>query len=223
MAISDEIKEQKDKLAQKTWKDKCKYFWDYYKIYTIVGIVLVIIVASFVKDLLTNNQKSVFQATIINSEIQFMDDKYETEFGKYLGIDTGKEKVIFDNTYGIHLDNTDQMTVASSQKIVANTQLALIDVMIAPKDVIEYYAGVDFLSDIRNVISAEQFEELDEHGNICYAKTENGNKIPVGIVVKDTKWIKDTGLYVKQTPILGVLSNTEHVENVRKFLTYMNE
>lgn len=221
MAIHDEIKEQQKKTAEMTFKGKAAYFWDYYKVHTCVIVVVAVLAVFLIKDIVTGNQESVFQAAIINSETQTLDESYEQAFGEYIGIDPKKESVTFDNTYQIDLDGADQLTVASTQKMVANVQLALIDAILAPSDIVDYYAYNSFLGDISKVLSAQQFNELDAKGRIYYAKTENG-KIPVGIKVEDSKWIKETGLYTKQKPILTCLNNTVQQENFLKFITYMD-
>ena len=221
MAITDEIKEQQKKIADMTWKEKWGYFWDYYRVPTIVGIIILVLVIFFIKDLLTNNQDSVFQAAIVNSEIQYMEENAETAFGEYLEIDPKKEKVIFDNSYQLQLDSMDQATVASSQKMVANAQLAALDVIIAPNDVIDYYAENQFLGDLSAILPKETFVKLEEEGRIVYAKSEEGTEYPAGIDIADSPWIQKTGLYIQQKPILGCVENTVHPENIEKFLEYI--
>ncbi len=220
MAIQDEIKEQQRKTADMAWKGKVAYFWDYYKIHTGVIVIALLLLVFFVKDIMTGNQESVFQMAIINSETQTLNEKYEQEFGEYLGIDFQKEAVTFDNTYQINMEGTDQLTVASSQKMVANVQLALIDAILAPADIINYYAENFFLSDLSMVLPKKQFDQLDAKGLIYYVVTEEG-KCPIGIRAEDSWWIKETGLYIKQQPIVTCLSNTKQQENFSKFVTYI--
>lgn len=220
MAIHDEIKEQQKKTAEMTFKGKAAYFWDYYKVHTCVIAVVAVLSIFFIKDIMTGNQDSVFQMAVINSETQALDESYEQEFGEYIGIDPKKESVTFDNTYQISLDGADQMTVASTQKMVANVQLALIDAILAPSDIVDYYANNSFLGDISKVLPEEQFSELDAKGRIYYAQTETG-RTPVGIKVEDSKWIKKTGLFTKQEPVLTCLSNSTHQENLLKFISYL--
>lgn len=221
MAITDEIKEQKKKIADMTWKEKLGYFWEYYRIHTFVGISIFLLLFFFVKDLLTNNQDTVFQVAIVNSEAQYLDENSERAFGEYLGIDPQKEKVIFDNSYQLHLDSMDQSTVASSQKMVANAQLEILDVIIAPSDVIDYYGENMFLGDLTTMLPPETFKELEEAGRIIYAKDEAGTEYPAGIDIADSPWVEKTGLYLQQKPILGCVENSVQEENIQKFLEYI--
>lgn len=221
MAITDEIKEQQKKIADRTLKEKWGYFWDYYRTPTIVGIVILVFVVMFVKDLLTNNQDSVFQAAIVNSEIQNMDEDSETAFGEYLGIDFGKEEVIFDNSYQLQLDSMDQATMASTQKMVANAQLKMLDVIIAPGDVIDYYAENLFLGDLSKILPKETYTKLEKEGRLIYAQNEEGGNYPAGIDIADSPWVRNTGLYIQQKPILGCVENTVHPDNIQKFLDYI--
>ncbi|MDD3205683.1 MAG: hypothetical protein PHS74_08125 [Lachnospiraceae bacterium] len=221
MAITDEIREQQKKLAEMTWKEKWNYFWDYYKVHTLVAIAVVVLLIFFIKDITTGNQDSVFQVAIVNSEVQSIEETEAEKFGEYLGIDPKEEKVVFDNSYQINVDSADQMTVASSQKMVANAQLALIDMIMAPEDVMDYYTYNSFLCDIRTILPEAQFEKLDEAGRIFYSKTEEGKEIPVGIKVDDSSWVKKTGIYAVQKPILACVENTMHSENILKFIDYI--
>lgn len=220
MAIYDEIREQQKKAAEMSLKGKFNYFWDYYKVHTCVTLVTIVLLIFLVKDILTGNQESVFQIAIVNSETQTLDETYEKTFGEYIGINPKKESVTIDNTYQIDTDSADQLTVASTQKMVANVQLGLIDAMLVPEDIVDYYASNSFLGDISKVLPAEQFDKLDQQGSIYYAKTEEG-MIPVGIQVEDSPWIKNTNLYSKQKPILTCLINSKHPENILKFIEYI--
>ncbi|MDD2971323.1 MAG: hypothetical protein PHE02_04235 [Lachnospiraceae bacterium] len=221
MAITDEIKEQQKKIADMTRKEKWNYFWDYYKVHTIVAILVVVLLVFFIRDLVTGNQKSVFQAAIVNSEISVLEEGSEEAFETYLQINPKKEEVIFDNSYQLQLDSMDQATVASSQKMVANAQLKELDVIIAPDDVIAYYSENQFLGDISKLIPAEKFEELESKGRIVYEKREDGTRFPAGILIDDSPWIRKTGLYAIQKPVLGYVENTIHPENIQKFLDYI--
>ena len=41
MAMKDEVKEQQQKLKGKTTREKLEYFWDYYKVHTILALFVV--------------------------------------------------------------------------------------------------------------------------------------------------------------------------------------
>ena len=40
--IIDEIREQQRKMKDMTWKERFAYYWEYYKVHTIVTIVAII-------------------------------------------------------------------------------------------------------------------------------------------------------------------------------------
>ena len=52
MSVLDEIR-QEQKMVDKPFKEKLKYFWYYYKIPTIVILIVIIFGAGMIKDLVT--------------------------------------------------------------------------------------------------------------------------------------------------------------------------
>ena len=58
MAMRDEVREQQNKLKGKTFKEKLDYFWDYYKVHTIVLVFSIVVISVFVKDIVTSKDNA---------------------------------------------------------------------------------------------------------------------------------------------------------------------
>ena len=52
MPVMDEFKEERESLKNGTPKQKLTYFWDYYKWHVIVAIVAIIVVVTFIQQIL---------------------------------------------------------------------------------------------------------------------------------------------------------------------------
>ncbi|MDO4293931.1 MAG: hypothetical protein Q4C65_11975, partial [Eubacteriales bacterium] len=55
-SVNDEIREQHQKMKGKTPKEKFAYFWEYYKVHTLVVILAVVFVSSFIYSVATQKE-----------------------------------------------------------------------------------------------------------------------------------------------------------------------
>ena len=51
--VIDEIRQQQMKTKEMSAKGKLEYFWDYYKVHTIVAILVIFFAAMFIRDIVT--------------------------------------------------------------------------------------------------------------------------------------------------------------------------
>ena len=66
MAVRDEIREQRQKLKGQGFKAHCEYFWEYYKIHTIVAVVAIILLVTFIRDIA--NRKPYALSDLLNAQ-----------------------------------------------------------------------------------------------------------------------------------------------------------
>ena len=221
MPILDEIKEQQKKAATMSWKGKLGYFWDYYKIPTLVILVVLIFSFFLIKDMIAANRESLLQAAIINSELSTVDASFQTDLESFYKLDPKKQVVTLDNSYRLDLTAADQMTVASSQKLIAILQVKELDVMIAPADIIDYYTLNSFFADLSSLLTPEQIDLLEAQDLLYYAETEEKASIPVGIDLSKCERFTQTKLYTINTPILAVAVNSTNNDAILRFLTFL--
>ncbi|SEA15091.1 hypothetical protein SAMN02745687_01942 [Lachnospiraceae bacterium NK3A20] len=157
MALADETRQQRQKLKGKSLKEKLSYFWDYYKIHTIVVIAIAAAAISIVHSIVTN-KPSVFAFTALNASIP--DDAYDTMYGEItdaLGIDTKEQGVTLDlQEYLTPGGDSSQYDIATRQKIFAETAAASLDVMVADQHNFDAYAKNGTFGDLRDYLSDEQ-------------------------------------------------------------------
>lgn len=223
MAMRDEIKEQKKKSVDMTRKERFQNYMYYHKRHTIIGFFAAIVLIFLIRDIITGNKESMFEIAIINSEVSTIDETFSNDFAAYLKIDSDKQDVTFDNSYAINMEAADQMTVASSQKMVGIIQTGDLDALMGLSDMIDYYTYNAFVSNLEDVLSPELLAQYEAKGQVYYAKTEEGNEIPVGIKVGDSKRLKDAGIYRTAEPIISFAITSQRVDATIAFLNFLYE
>ena len=105
MSVIDEIREeQKKALSTMSLKEKLAYFWDYYKIHTVVTIVVLAFVISFIHQYVTNKDYG-FYAALVNAHASSYDDElpaiWAEEFQEYAQIDPDEYLVYIDTSISL--------------------------------------------------------------------------------------------------------------------------
>ncbi len=166
MSVHDEIKEQRKKLKGKGFKAHWDYFWEYYKIHTIIAVIVLIFVITLIRDI-ANNKPYALNALFINNQGSDTQAYIQNGFAEYAGIDTNTEAVLVDTSN--YLSNTlDSAAVATSEKIMALLSAKELDVMVADGITLYHYGAQETFIDLREVFSKDELEELDKNGLILY-------------------------------------------------------
>lgn len=167
MSVVEEIREQqKQALSTMSLKEKLAYFWDYYKIHTIVAVALLIIAVTVIYQLATNKDYA-FYATVLNAgTVQYEDTtaaKWAQEFLEYAQIDPDEYQVYIDATISLS-DSTDpQYLAANQQKLVAMMQTGAISAQIAETETFEEYAQFECYYALDDIMNAEQIEKYSPY------------------------------------------------------------
>lgn len=161
MSLHDEIREQQKKLKGQGFKAKLEYFWEYYKIHTIVIICAVALLSMLIHDIRSNKPYG-FYAVMINSGASSAQEELEYGFAPYAGIDTSKYSCFIDTAESYDLQVITETTIATSQKIMANVAGGDLDVLAADSNIFTYYANQEVFADLRTVLSKEQIEKYQD-------------------------------------------------------------
>lgn len=115
----------------------------------------------------------------------------------FYSIDPDKQVLTIDSSYRIDIEAADQMSVASSQKIIAMVQVKELDIMIALRsDGLlchkRFFYWSEYPSFARTNINACQ--------NLYYAKTSEGKEILIATSIFNKWTFPKSGLYSVATP-----------------------
>jgi len=168
-SVMEEIKEQQKKAFRTmNTKEKLAYFWDYYKIHTIVAVFVIVLVVSFISSY-RSSKPYAFYATLLNAETTA--ENHDTsviwaqEFQEYAGIDPDAYQVNIDTTIAISPDGGDQYEIANRQKMTAMMHMGDIHAILADTETFEDYARLAYFYDLTAVFTEE---ELAPYAELLY-------------------------------------------------------
>ncbi len=161
MAVRDEIREQRQKLKGQSFKAKWEYFWEYYKIHTIVAIVAVIFIVTFARDI-ANRKPYALYSMFVNNQGMDTQAMLQDGFAEYAGIDTTKESVLVDTSSNYIGSSIDTTTVATSEKIMALIAAKELDVFVTDIGSAYHYASQETFMDLREIYSKEELDAMSD-------------------------------------------------------------
>lgn len=161
MAISDEIRQEKQKAKNMSFKGKLAYFWDYYKIHTIVAIVAVFLITAIIRDI-SSAKEYAFYGIYFNAMQTFSAEAQMEDFSEYLGIDTENYQALLDSSMYYSLTDLSETTLASSQKFAAMIHAGEVDTVVADEDVFANYAVNEIFYDLREMLPEDLLEKYKD-------------------------------------------------------------
>ena len=168
-SVIEEIREQQKKaFATMTPKEKLAYFWDYYKIHTIVAIAVMVFVIAFINSY-RSNKPIAFYAVMLNADSYgdnaAVANTWSEGFMEYAGIDPAAYQVNIDTSVTISADGGDQYEVANRQKMMAMMHAGDIHAIVADTETFEGYARLEYFYDLKSTFSEE---ELAPYADLLY-------------------------------------------------------
>ena len=161
MAVRDEIRQQREKLKGQGFKAHWDYFWEYYKIHTIVAVIALIFVVTLIRDM-TNNKPYALFAMFVNSQGMETQNFLQDGFAEYAGIDRSAETVLVDTASNVITSSIDTTAVATSEKIMALISASELDVFVSDVSVAYHYASQDTFMDLRTIFDEKELSDLSD-------------------------------------------------------------
>lgn len=143
-------------------KEKIAYFWDYYKIHTLVAIVVIIAAASFIYQYVTNKDYG-FYAALVNASITDgnldLASTWAEEFQEYAAIDPDEYMVYIDTNIFLSDDIGSQYGVANQEKMLALMQIGTVNAIVADTKTFEEYAQLEYFYNLEKLLSEDEIEK----------------------------------------------------------------
>lgn len=251
MAMSEEMKEQRRRLKERPFKEKLRYFWDYYKVHTILFLLALFIAGIFIRDAM-NAKDYAFSATILNAYAMDDQEGIQEDFAAFAGIDRNTYDCYIDTSSTLSYETMSQIDLAVSQRIVAMTQTGGIDILVSDSEPFTNFAEGQMFSDLREVLTEEEYQRfqddfyyidlaaLEEHKNDMNYDEDGNPKIvdtsidhsepslmkepvPVGIYVTGAPKLKEWNCYKDSSTdiVFGFVWSSERPEVSHRFLEYL--
>lgn len=250
MALRDEIKaERKAFLEDATFKQKLGYFWDYYRVHTIIITVIVVALSSFIYHRITD-PKVILNGIFLNtfqSKAEISLDDHEQLFFESQEIDTSDFIAEFNDTFNLTGDAA--ADYETSQALYVRLASGSVDFLVSPVKYILEYAYSDFFTDLTTILSDEQIKKYeplfmyidnavvkeieilskdpDNQVNVelpdPYKPEEMKEPIPVFIDITQCKKLEQNYSYTIEKPVFAFMVNATNLELSLEFLDYLTE
>ena len=159
--VIDEIREQQLKTKDMSAKGKLAYFWDYYKVHTIVILLVLIFGGALIHDIVSAKDYC-FSSIMMNASL-LSGESMESAFAEYADLDTETYQCFIDTTTALSLHSYDQYGLATVQKIMAEMQTGDLDVLVYDSELFNNYAPTQMFLDLREVLSKDELARYREH------------------------------------------------------------
>ena len=221
-SVMDEIRVQHKKMKGKRLNEKFQYFWEYYRVATLVTILVAVFLGNLIYTVATAKDNALY-AVFVNGYTDMDTEEYMAGFDEYAQIDTKNYSTTLETNFTLSQDSADTYAVANLQKFAAQVAAQEVDVMIADPDTFNQYAENGYLGGLNEFLSEETLSRYSDrliYANIPDDDTEE--EVPVGIDIADCALLQETQAYAGYDNVyFGILVNTEHAENAEKFLEYI--
>ena len=240
MPLMDEFKDEREQIKNRSFQERCSYFWDYYKWHVIGGIAAVALLGSLIHTFL-EKKDTAFYAVLLNMSPYVTAETYKEGFAEFAGIDLEKYRVYFDSDMHMNLDVPDNATISASQKMMVYVVAGDIDVLVSDIPGMNQYAYTNVLLDLRNFLSEEDLKKYEPYffymdsslledasdavKGIDYPEDPSdpgsmANPIPVGIRVNECEALSNN-YFFSDHQYFSVIANSKRMELCHAFLDYI--
>ena len=205
-----------EKKKKKSIKNNLEYFWMYYKLPFIAGMIVVILALYFLITTLTAKETAL-SVMLIDCHTEMSGEEMAEEYMDTTGIDKKKYQVQIQNNLMFQGTDSGTYSMTSLSKFMADIGSELLDVCGMLKEDFVKYDQSDTWTDLREYLTEEQTEILKDHLLI----TDDGSVI--GILADDLPVLLAEECYTnKETEAaIGIIYNAPHKDEAVKYLLYL--
>ena len=205
-----------EKKEKKNIKNNLEYFWMYYKLPFMAGMIIVILILYFLITALTAKD-TVLSVMLIDCHTEMSGEELAEEYAKAADIDQKKYQIQIQNNLMFQGTDSGNYSMTSLSKFMADIGSELLDVCGMLKDDFIKYDGSDTWMDLRECLTDEQSKVLEDY----FLMTDDGRAI--GIMADELPVLKADNCYTSTDTeaAVGIIYNTPHKEDAVKYLLYL--
>ena len=205
-----------EKKEKNSIKNNLEYFWMYYKLPFLAGVVVVVLVVYFLVASLTAKD-TVLSVMLIDCHTEMSGEKIAEEYMEATGLNQKKYQVQIQNNLMFQGTDSGNYSMTSLSKFMADIGSELLDVCGMLKDDFIKYDGSDTWMDLRECLTDEQSKVLEDY----FLMTDDGRAI--GIMADELPILKADNCYTSTDTeaAVGIIYNTPHKEEAVKYLLYL--
>ena len=205
-----------EKKEKKSIKNNLEYFWMYYKLPFLAGVVVVVLAVYFLVASLTAKD-TVLSVMLIDCHTEMSGEKIAEEYMEATGLNQKKYQVQIQNNLMFQGTDSGNYSMTSLSKFMADIGSELLDVCGMLIDDFIKYDGSDTWMDLRECLTDEQSKVLEDY----FLMTDDGRAI--GIMADELPILKADNCYTSTDTeaAVGIIYNTPHKEEAVKYLLYL--
>ena len=205
-----------EKKKKKSIKNNLEYFWMYYKLPFIAGMIVVILALYFLITTLTAKETAL-SVMLIDCHTEMSGEEMAEKYMDSAGMDKKKYQVQIQNNLMFQGTDSGSYSMTSLSKFMADIGSELLDVCGMLKEDFIKYDGSQTWMDLRECLTDKQMEELKDR----LLMTDDGRVI--GILADDLPVLLAEECYTnKETEAaIGVIYNAPQKDEAVKYLLYL--
>lgn len=250
MAQMDEFRAEREAMKTAPFKKKLAYFWDYYKWHTIITILLLIFVGSYIHTVVTATEDTLNGILLNTYSTDDVTSDIINEFAEKEEIDLTKYSITLNTTLAYSVDGSTSYSTSTGdtrQVILANTGAGLLDFISGDLTSMTDLAYVSMFLDLREVLTEEQItayepyflyvdqaildeieaanENYEDTSDIiipdCSKPEEMENPVPVLIDMSQSDKLTSIYTYNVEGLSFGVTASLANKETTLAFIDYL--
>ena len=166
MAVMDEFKEEREKIKNGTFKQKAAYFWEYYKWYVIVPVIVIGFIGMTVYQKVTAPE-TILNGILLNTyntEADSVSQDMIADFSEKQKIDTEEYAVTLNATMSYDTDDTSgTANYESVQALMAWIAAGSVDFICSDHEAMTDLAYNGYFVDLRDFLSEEQIKKYEPY------------------------------------------------------------
>lgn len=250
MAVMDEFKEEREAIKEASFKKRAEYFWDYYKIHTLVTIVVIVGIIIFVQSYLTAKDSVLF-AAMVNSYAEVDDiEEIQTEYLELIEANSLLYSATISSSIYLDFETEDTNHQYSMQMLVTYLAAGEMDILAGDEEAVGTLAYQNAFMDLEEVLTEEEiamyedqffyvdqavvdevellndeYADTTEYPDYVYGDNpdEMEDPVAIGIYADLDSTMMETFYYYEEEEgyIIGIISNSARLDNAREFMMMM--
>ena len=103
--LREDTKAEWDKMKDRPFRERLEYFWEYYKVHTIVAIIAVIFVAAMIRSYVTSKDYALFIAVVDSYDLAGgTTEGWSMDLADIIGFDKDDYEVYIDSSFQFSTD-----------------------------------------------------------------------------------------------------------------------
>lgn len=219
--MMDWLKREREKLQPLSPRQKLAYIWEYYKLWIIGCVALVLFAWYMVGNYIHANREPHVYIMYVNT---FADIGQDSDFWQgyvdFAGVDTAQEDVTFDVENYFDMSKSNINGNHYYEKAVVLMDSGTMDAIVMEPENLALLGEHGRLIDLNDGRTKALVEQYSDRLITVSHTDEDGieREIPVGIDISDSALVKQ-GAY--ESCAIGICADAQHIEAIETFLAYI--